>query len=135
MVGGRRLQIKQPPVAAINLHTKPTEIIVKVGVSSLNLTEFLLSCINEELAEAAYGKASCGMSNSDAGRSQLSRGGASAFSHGLSSHYGKGLAKMRQPLRALQGACLGSPDGKLSRQGTGAPASNWDQSSIGSSGS
>lgn len=76
-------------------------------MSSMNLREFLISIINEDLAEAAYADgASGGGGDSDAGMSQISRGGASTFSHGLSSHYGAGLTRMRQPLTTFQDSRL-----------------------------
>ena len=49
IVQGKRFQIKQPPVLTINDSTKVTDIIVKVGVSSQNMKEFLMSIINEAL--------------------------------------------------------------------------------------
>lgn len=117
----------------INHQTKVTEIIVKVGVSSLNLKEFLLTIINDNIVEQMH---NCDLSNSEAGTSQFSKFRAgSAVSSGGSSHYGLGLQKIRARIRENAYEDIGSsPDTKMSRASNGAQTSNFDQSSVGSFG-
>ena len=133
IIAGKRFQIKQPPVLTINNQTKVTEVIVKVGVSSLNLKEFLRSLINESIIENSN---CCELSDSAAGTSQFSKyKPANSMSSGLSSHYGMGLRQGRRAKDNVYEDIGSSPDAKMSRASLGGQISNFDGSSIGSSGS
>lgn len=133
IISGKRFQIKQPPVLTIKNQTKVTEIIVKVGVSQLNMKEFLRSMINENIIENTN---FCELSDSAAGMSHLSKyKPANSMSSGLSSHYGLGLRQGRRAKDNMYEDIGSSPDAKMSRASLGGPISNFDGSSIGSSGS
>lgn len=73
----------------INNNTKVTEIIIKVGVSSINFKEFLISIINENVTTSQIV-----MENASSDYSKLKFG--SGLSSGMSSLYGLNLGGLKK---------------------------------------